>query len=129
GMRFQLHLPLTLSVLRALLVEIADEPYAIPLSQISRTLKLPREKIQALAGRHHFALGDQQIGLLTAHQLFDRGEPRISGDELPVVVFGDRTARYGLVVDRFLGERELVLQALDPRLGKVKDISAASLME
>ncbi len=129
GMRFQLHLPLTLSVLRALLVEVADEPYAIPLSQISRTLKLPRGKIQALAGRHHFTLGDQQIGLLTAHQLFDRGEARAFGEELPVVVLGDRNARYGLVVDRFLGERELVVQALDPRLGKVKDISAASLME
>ncbi len=129
GMRFQLHLPLTLSVMRALLVEIADEPYAIPLSQISRTMKLPRNRIQALAGRHHFALGDQQVGLLTAHQLFDRGEFHMSGDELPVVVLGDRTARYGLVVDRLLGERELVVQALDPRLGKVKDISAASLME
>lgn len=129
GMRFQLHLPLTLSVLRALLVEVADEPYAIPLSQINRTLKLPRERIQALAGHHHFTLGDQQVGLLTAHQLFDRGELQHSGNELPVVVLGDRNARYGLVVDRFLGERELVVQALDPRLGKVKDISAASLME
>jgi two-component system sensor histidine kinase and response regulator WspE len=129
GMRFQLQLPLTLSVLRALLVEVADEPYAIPLSQISRTMKLPRNKIQALAGRHHFALGDQQVGLLTAHQLFDHGEFEIGGEELPVVILGDRNARYGLVVDRLLGERELVVQALDPRLGKVKDISAASLME
>jgi two-component system sensor histidine kinase and response regulator WspE len=48
---------------------------------------------------------------------------------LPVVVLGSHTARYGLVVDRFLGERELVVQPLDPRLGKVKDISAAALME
>ncbi len=129
GMKFQLHLPLTLSVLRALLVEVANEPYAIPLSQISRTLQLPQSKIQALGGRHHFSLGDQQVGLLTAHQLFDRGEVQLTGDELPVVVLGDRNARYGLVVDRFLGERELVVQALDPRLGKIKDISAASLME
>src|SRR5678815_4674322 len=42
GMRFQLHLPLTLSVLRTLLVDVGGEPYAIPLSQIIRTLKLPR---------------------------------------------------------------------------------------
>jgi two-component system sensor histidine kinase and response regulator WspE len=42
---------------------------------------------------------------------------------------GDRSARYGLIVDRFLGERELVVQPLDPRLGKVKDISAAAFME
>ena len=44
-------------------------------------------------------------------------------------MLGDRNARYGLVVDRFLGERELVVQPLDARLGKVKDISAAALME
>ena len=48
---------------------------------------------------------------------------------MPVVVLGDRSGRYGLVVDRFLGERELVVQPLDARLGKVKDISAAALME
>jgi len=48
---------------------------------------------------------------------------------LPIVVVGDHRARYGLLVDRFLGEREVVVQPLDPRLGKVKDISAAALME
>ena len=129
GMRFQLHLPLTLSVLRTLLVEIADEPYAIPLSQIDRTLSLPKGQIESLEGRSHFSLGGQQIGLLTAHQVIGCGAPRLAGDELPVVMLGDRTTRYGLVVDRFLGERELVVQALDPRLGKVRDISAASVME
>ncbi len=129
GMRFQLQLPLTLSVLRTLLVEVGDEPYAIPLSQISRTMSLPREKVEALEGRHHFSLEGRQVGLLMAHQLLDSGEPPDFGDELPVVVMGDRLARYGLVVDRFLGERELVVQSLDPRLGKVRDISAGSLME
>jgi two-component system sensor histidine kinase and response regulator WspE len=45
------------------------------------------------------------------------------------VVIGEHSTRYGLLVDRFVGERELVVQPLDPRLGKVKDISAAALME
>jgi two-component system sensor histidine kinase and response regulator WspE len=67
--------------------------------------------------------------LLTAHQVFDCGDPQLPGDDVPVVVLGDRNARYGLVVDRFLGERELVVQPLDTRLGKVQDISAAALME
>src|SRR5205085_1295359 len=59
----------------------------------------------------------------------DCGEVKFSEQGLSVVVLGDRVSRYGLVVDRFLGERELVVQPLDPRLGKVKDISAAALME
>lgn len=129
GTRFQLQLPLTLSVLRTLLVEVGEEPYAIPLAQITHTLKLQREQIETLEGRHHFAFGDQRIGLLTAHQVFDCGQPKAADAGLPVVVLGDRGSRYGLVVDRFLGERELVVQPLDPRLGKVKDISAAALME
>ena len=52
----------------------------------------------------------------------------MAGD-LHVVVLSDRAARFGLVVDRFLGERELVVQPLDPRLGKVQSISSAALME
>ena len=129
GLRVQLQLPLTLSVLRALLVEVAGEPYAIPSTQINRALKLRRENLETLEGRHHFRFDGQQIGLLTAHQVFDCGEPQPPGHDLPVVVLGDRNVRYGLVVDRFLGERELVVQPLDARLGKIQDISAAALME
>lgn len=129
GLRVQLHLPLTMSVLRALLVEISGEPYAVPLSQIARVLKLSAGQIEALEGRHYFVLGDQQVGLLAAHQVLDAGEPQVDSRELPVVVLGERGSRYGLIVDQFLGERELVVQPLDPRLGKVQDVSAAALME
>ena len=129
GMRFQLQLPLTLSVIRTLLVEVAGEPYAIPLTQITRTVRLPRDKVEALEGRHHFNSGGRQIGLLSAHQVLECGEIKAPSHDLPVVVLGDRNQEFGLVVDKFLGQRELVVQPLDPRLGKVKDISAAALME
>ena len=46
-----------------------------------------------------------------------------------MIVLGDHDHTYGLVVDRFLGERELVVQPLDPQLGKIKDIAAGALME
>jgi two-component system, chemotaxis family, sensor histidine kinase and response regulator WspE len=129
GLRVQLQLPLTLSVLRALLVEVGGESYAIPSTQISRALQLPREEIEVLENRHHFRFGDQRIGLLAAHQVFECGDPVPPGHDLPVVVLGDRNTRYGLVVDRLLGERELVVQPLDARLGKVQNVSAAALME
>ncbi len=129
GMRFQMQLPLTLSVLRTLLVEIGGEPYAFPLAQIASTLKLSRDHIETLEGRHHFRSGDQHVGLLAAHQVFECSDVKPPEADLPIVVLGERNQRYGLLVDRFLGERELVVQPLDPRLGKVKDISAAALME
>lgn len=129
GLRLQLQLPLTLSVLRALLVEVAGEPYAIPSAQIARALKVQRGDIEVLENRQHFHFDGQQVGLLTAHQVFDCGDPQLHGDDVPIVVLDDHNARYGLVVDRFLGERELVVQPLDARLGKIQDISAAGLME
>jgi two-component system, chemotaxis family, sensor histidine kinase and response regulator WspE len=108
---------------------VDEEPYAFPLSQIVRALKLQREGIETLESRQHFHFAGRQVGLVAAHQVFDSGAPKPLGNDLPVVVLGDRNTRYGLVVDRFLGERELVVQPLDARLGKVKDISAAALME
>jgi two-component system sensor histidine kinase and response regulator WspE len=128
GTRFQLELPLTLSLIRTLLVEIGGEPYAFPLARVDRALKLPKERIESVQGRQHFTLGEVQVGLVPAHQVMDlEGSP--PGDsEVSIIVLGDKTARYGLVIDRFLGERELVVRTLDPRLGKVKNISSAALM-
>ena len=129
GMRFILQLPLTLSVVRTLLADIGGEPYAFPLAYIVRTLMLPREQIELLEGRQHFNLDGRSVGLVNAHQLLGGSESKVVGNELPVIVVADGGHTYGLVTDRFLGERALVVQPLDPRLGKVKDIAAGALME
>jgi two-component system, chemotaxis family, sensor histidine kinase and response regulator WspE len=129
GTRFVLQLPLTLSVIRALLVDIGGEPYAFPLAYIVRTLKLPTEKIEQLEGRQHFSFEGDYVGLVSAHQVLGGGELQIASEELPVIIIGDDHRSYALVVDRFLSERELVVQPLDARLGKIKDVAAGALME
>lgn len=127
GMRFTLQLPLTLSVMRFLLVEVAGEPYALPLARLARTLQVPREEIQTMEGREHVPFEGQRVGVVSAAQIFGK-TTAASGTEVSVVILGDRAKRYGVVVDRFLGERQLVVQPLDPRLGQIKDISAGALM-
>ncbi|HLG56490.1 MAG TPA: hybrid sensor histidine kinase/response regulator [Vicinamibacterales bacterium] len=129
GTRFVLQLPVTLSVVRTLLAEIGGEPYAFPLACIVRALKLPKDRIAMLEGRQHFELDGQRIGLLRAHQVLGVDESADTGAELPVIVIGDHGRAYGLVVDRLLGERELVVQPLDRQLGKVRDIAAGALMD
>lgn len=128
GTRCSLQLPLTLSVMRALLVDIGGETYALPLARIARTLKLPRAEIRLLEGRQHFQLNGQAVGLVSAHQALELPAPAAPPDALPVIVLGDTGHRYGLVVDGFLGERELVVQTLDPRLGKLKNIGAGAIL-
>ena len=128
GTRFQLELPLTLSLVRTLLVEVGGEPYAFPLARVDRALKLPRERIESVQGRQHFTLGDAQVGLVAVNQILDVRQPPPSDGEVSVVVLSNNTDRYGLVIDRFLGERELVIRTLDPRLGKVRNFSSAALL-
>jgi two-component system sensor histidine kinase and response regulator WspE len=129
GTTFLLQLPVTLSVLRAVLAEIAGEPYAFPLAFITRIVKLSRTKIDVLEGRQHFELDGRRIGLISAHQVLGTSEPPPTGDELPVIVVGDADQAYGIIVDRLMDQRELVAQPLDPHLGKIKDISAGAFME
>ncbi|MDB6174059.1 MAG: response regulator [Chthoniobacteraceae bacterium] len=129
GARFQLQLPVTLSVVRALLADIGGQPYAFPLACIARTLKVPKKEIEMLEGRQYFNFGGNPVGLVTASQLLGGEGSRLPDDDPAVIVLGNLNGTYGLVVDRFIGERELVVQPLDPQLGKIKDISAGALME
>ncbi|MBU9625202.1 hybrid sensor histidine kinase/response regulator [Burkholderia multivorans] len=129
GMRFVLQLPLTLSVIRSLLVEVGGEPYAFPLAHVRRTLELAHEDIDVLEGQPHFPFDGRRAGLVAAHQLLDAGEPDASRTSTAVVVVGGEPELYGVAVDRFLGERMLVVQPLDSRLHKIQNIAAGALLE
>ncbi|MBD8623792.1 hybrid sensor histidine kinase/response regulator [Pseudomonas sp. CFBP 13727] len=129
GSRFHIEVPLTLSVVRSLAVEVGGEAYAFPLAHIEHTMDLPAEDIIQLEGRQHFWFQNRHVGLVAASQLLQR--PASQGDEasLKVVVIRDREAIYGVAVERFIGERTLVVLPLDARLGKVQDISAGALLD
>ncbi|QCW26319.1 hybrid sensor histidine kinase/response regulator [Lysobacter enzymogenes] len=131
GTRFQLQLPLTTSVLRALSVDIGGEAYAFPLARIVATALVSREQVRSLEGRQYFELGGREIGLVAAQQVLEGGDAAAAGAQLPVVVIGGAHGEhlYGLAVDRFGSVIELIVQPLDPRLGKVKDIAAGAILD
>ena len=126
GTTVSLYLPLTLSVLRTLVVDIAGHPYAFPMTRLDRVLTLSADDIQFAENRPYFVLGDQAIGLVQAHQVLALSESRYS-DSLTVLVLGDRNAYYGLIVDRLLGEEKLVVKPIDPRLGKIPNLNATAV--
>ncbi|WP_424100467.1 response regulator [Moorena producens] len=128
GTSFHFQLPLTLSVIRTLLVDIYGEPYAFPLARIDKIVMVDRNEIYVVENRQYFTLNDENIGLVAAHQVLELDDSYIKSETLPVVIISDQSNRFGLVVDKFLGERDLVVRPLDPRLGKVQDINAAALM-
>ncbi|MCC5602220.1 hybrid sensor histidine kinase/response regulator [Nostoc favosum] len=129
GMSFHLQLPLTLSVIRTLLVEISGEPYAFPLTRIDRIVMIHPASISVVENRQYFVLDEQNIGLVAAHEVLELPNSDVHSEELPCIIISDRLSRYALVVDKFLGERDLVVKPLVPSLGKVPDISAVALMD
>lgn len=129
GLTIHLQLPLTLSVIRALIVNIQGEPYAFPLPRIDRTLLIPKEKIDLFENRQYFNFEGQNIGLVPASQVLELGDFATASKIISIIVLNDRSNYYGLVVDSFLGEKELVVHELDSRLGKIPNISAGSFLE
>ncbi|OOQ46144.1 hybrid sensor histidine kinase/response regulator [Pseudomonas fluorescens] len=129
GSRFHLEVPLTLSVVRSLVVEVGDEAYAFPLAHIERMCDLEPADIVQVEGRQHFWHEGRHVGLVAASQLLQRPASQNSGQTLRVVVIRERDAIYGVAVERFIGERTLVVLPLDERLGKVQDISAGALLD
>ncbi|MCX5813751.1 MAG: hybrid sensor histidine kinase/response regulator [Proteobacteria bacterium] len=129
GTSFHLQLPLTLSVLRALLVDICGEPYAIPLSRIDHILRSDQDSLKILEDKQFYTFENEHIGIVDAHQVLRMppSDERYPG--LYIAVISDRLNQYGLVVDRFLGERELVVIPLDARLGTIPNISAGAILE
>ena len=126
---FTLQLPITMSVIRALLVDIGGEPYAFPLPRIDHILTCRREEIASVEARNYIDHDGVAIGLVHACNVFDIKMPDSDEDTISVVVVSDRGQRFGLVVNDFLGERDLEVRPLDSRLGKVPNISSVSLLE
>lgn len=129
GVTFHLELPLTLSVIRTFLVEIAGEPYAFPLARIDRCLIVAEDELESVEERQYFRFDNTNIALVDIHDILDI-EEKVSYDNngLPVVVISDRSNAYAVLVDKFIGECDLVVRPIDPRLGKVPDISAVAVM-
>jgi two-component system sensor histidine kinase and response regulator WspE len=129
GTQFQMQLPLTLSIVRALILEVSGETYAMPLASILRTVTVAKAQIAFLEGKPHFELDGARVGLIGMHQILESGPPAAECDQWLVILLAAEGHIYGLAVDRLIGERELVIRPLDSRLGKIRNISAAALME
>ncbi|MEI6430045.1 MAG: chemotaxis protein CheA, partial [Pseudanabaena sp. ELA607] len=86
GTVFHFQLPLTLSVVRTLLVEIAGEPYAFPLARIEQIVMVQQSEIASMENRQYFTMNGRHIGLISAAQVLElREDPVQNPADLAVV--------------------------------------------
>jgi two-component system sensor histidine kinase and response regulator WspE len=129
GFRTSITLPLTQSVVRALVIDIQGEAYAIPIVKVERVLMVAQADIHTLENKQFFDFGGEHLGLVSASQVLELGQMQSGADELAVVVIGSGLRRYALVVDAIRGEQSLAVQALDRVFGKLRDVSSAALLD
>jgi two-component system sensor histidine kinase and response regulator WspE len=128
GFRTAITLPVTQSIVRALVVDVLGEAYALPIARAERVLRVPVSAVQTLSGRQHIEVDGSHLGLVSAGRLLELGEAP-PGAELAVVVIGGPRERYGLVVDQVRSEQSLTVQPLEPVFGKLRDVASCALLD
>lgn len=128
GSTFSIQLPLTLSIISALLVNMQDERYALPLSSIIETALVNKKDVMKAHGQEVIDFRGKIIPLLNLKKLFNVPEAFEQKDVYPVVIVrkGDKTA--GLIVDSFIGQQEIVLKSLGNYLTSPFAISGATIL-
>ncbi len=129
GTRFKMRLPLTLSVVPSLLVQISGEPYGFPLARIDTIVQLPTSDIYQQDNQQFAIIEGMETLLVSAARILDIEAKESKSRNLSVLVIAGQELRIGFVVEQFLIEKELVVKKLPSQLGAVQDIASAAFME
>jgi two-component system chemotaxis sensor kinase CheA len=128
GTKFILSLPLTLAIIDALMVNVGEEMFAIPLDAVSETTKIESRRLTDVKGRKAVTLRGEVLGIVNLSELLGLESDSYAHEVLSVVVIHDNDRRLGLVVDRLLERQEVVIKPLGSYLGDIKGISGATIM-
>lgn len=127
GTRFQIVLPLTLAIVPTLLVKTAHTTLAIPLVTVLSTLRITDADIKTVNNRPVIVLREKVLPLLEMADVIDV-EKNKELDHRYVVVIGSGKLQLGLMVDRLIGQEEVVVKSLGPLIGEVIGIASAAIL-
>ncbi len=129
GTTFLIQLPLTLSIISAMLVQVEDEKFAVPLSSIIETAVFRKDEIMMAHRQKVIDFRGKVVPLVSLKDIFqipDNGSAK--DDEVAVVIVRKGEKMAGLVVDSFIGQQEIVLKSLGKYLVNVFSISGATIL-
>ncbi len=125
GAKFILSLPITLAIIKALIVEAGGQAFAVPLSSVLEILKTDADRIETVETREVMAVRDETVPLLRLTQAFSIPEGE-AADSPHVILVGLAERRLGIVVDRIRGQQEIVIKPLGKRLSSTPGIAGAT---
>ncbi len=127
GTVIKLKIPLTLAIIQALLVGAQEEYFAIPLSSVLETVRVPAEEIYSIEGKDVLRLREEILPLVRLSDVFGIEEVFDSGENLYIVVIALAESKLGVVVDTLVGQEEIVIKSLGDYLQGIKGIAGATI--
>jgi two-component system chemotaxis sensor kinase CheA len=127
GTCFTIKLPLTLAIIQALMVEVAGELFAIPHSGVLESIQVDINDIHEVSDKEMILLRGGLLPICRLDRFFGISQQKIRETEY-VVVVGNGEKRSGLVVDRLVGQQEIVIKAHDDYLGELPGIAGGTVL-
>jgi two-component system chemotaxis sensor kinase CheA len=124
GTTFTLTLPITLAIIKALVVESGGQVFAIPLSSVLEILRAANDQVETVEGREVMAVRDETVPLLRLTRAFNL--PDQGSDAFYVILVGIAERRLGIVVDRLKDQQEIVIKPLGKRFSETPGIAGAT---
>jgi two-component system chemotaxis sensor kinase CheA len=127
GTTFTMKMPLTLAIIQALMVRVADELYSIPLDAVVESQRIELGDVRTVHGGEVITLRGQVVPLIRVGDFFRLDAPR-DPEKVMIVIVGLQGRQVGLVVDSFQGEQEIVIKPLSDIIGRIAGISGATIL-
>ncbi len=127
GSSMVITLPITLAIIKALIVQVGKTTYAIPINSVLETLMIEADAIQTVEKREVIELRKSTVPLLRLDKIFTLSNEDVDeGRRLFVAIVGLAEKRMGFVVDDLLGQQDVVIKSLGKALSFIKGIAGAA---
>ena len=126
GTTFRLKVPLTLAIIKALMFRASERLYAVPLASVLEIARAYSSDVHRVDQNEVLQLRDEVLTLVRLDKLHSGAGPRPAKFFVVVISYGER--KFGLIVDKLVGEEEMVIKALDDHLVATPYVSGASIL-
>ncbi|MBW4084244.1 chemotaxis protein CheA [Paenibacillus sp. S150] len=128
GTRFRIRLPLTLAIIRGLLVIAGNKTFVIPMSNVAEILRIPAEDIRSVRGRPVITARSQLVPVVWLHHFLQIPRAEAAPNTLPLIILGQGEKRLALAVDALVGNQDIVIKPLGSYIGKTEGIAGATIL-
>lgn len=128
GSTWIIRLPLTLAIIQALMVEVGGEKYAISLNSVTTLENIAPSDVKLVQSEEVIHLRGSVIPLVRLNEVLDIQSTRKEGENMIVAIVKKGDKQAGLVVDKLMGQQEIVIKSLGKFIGKSRLISGATIL-